>query len=318
MFVSLDRRLLLVQTAIWCGWLVAVCVVWLPQGEGLSVLVITGIAAAGGATLRLMRLASVEKLVDLQSQLEETTRQREAALQRAREAEKLESLGVMAAGVAHDYNNLLVGVVGGVDLAMVAKNDPELREALETIRVSADALVGLSEQLLEVAGGRPILRSCVDLNEVIQDTLKALSPMLGHQRRVCFQPAAHLPEVFGEPDSLRQIVLNLLTNALHYSSAADNAVEIGVKTVAPPGKSEMVLLWVEDDGPGVPEALRSRIYDPFFSTNDAARGLGLSTTRTIVRRHDGEISVGQGARGARFEVRLPVSELPHPAAHTGG
>ena len=179
MYLALDRRLLLAQVPVWLGWLGAVSMVWLPQGEGLSALVIAAISAAGGAILRQTRITAVEHLVDLQDQLERTTQEREQAMQRVKEAEKLESLGIMAAGVAHDYNNLLVGVVGGVDLALSAQDQAERKEALDTIKLSADALCGLSEQLLEVAGGRPILRQQVDINRVISDTVKNLSAQPG-------------------------------------------------------------------------------------------------------------------------------------------
>ena len=306
MYLALDRRLFLALVAIWVGWFAAVCLAWLPQGQGLSLLVITLICAGGGLALRHMRIASVEQLVAIRGRLEKTTQEREMALQRARQAEKLESLGVMAAGVAHDYNNLLVGVVGGVDLAALAKTETDRDQALETIRSSADALVGLSAQLLEVAGGRPIQRSAVELNALIGDTLKVVGPIVDEEERIRFEPGGDVPTVLAEPNSLRQVVLNLVTNAMQFASGAKGTVVAGTSKVLLGGNAA-ALIWVEDDGPGVPPELESRIFDPFFTTNQTGRGLGLATVRAIVGRHDDDLRVARGEHGgARFEVILPA------------
>ena len=306
MFLAMDRRLLLALSTVWALWLMVVGISWLPQGQGLSVIVITLIAAGGGAMLRHSRILSVERMVALQQDLELATKERAAAVQRVKEAEKLESLGIMAAGVAHDYNNLLVGVVGGVDLAKSAHSPQEQQDALETISKSADALVGLSAQLLEVAGGRPILKSAVDLNTVIKDRLTAIAPLVGQQDRIRFKPGENLPLIYAEAESLGQVVLNLVTNALHHASDKPGAIEIVTCEQVRADETAQVLLSVEDDGPGVPDILASRIFDPFFSTASNGRGLGLATTRTIIARHDGTITVRKANRGALFCVTLPA------------
>lgn len=313
MYLVLDRRLLLVSLAIWATWLVAVSLAWLPQGKGLSMLVIALIASAGGAVMRHIRKTSVEALVSMQNALEKTIAEREAAVQRAQQAEKLESLGVMAAGVAHDYNNLLVGVVGGVDLALYAKTEKERMQALETVKSFTDALRGLSKQLLEVAGGRPILKRDVDLNRVVERTVHLLCENEQRSSRIRCVLEPSLPPVRGELQSLGQVVFNLLSNAIAFASDRTGAIEMGTCTTSAGKAPQQILLWVEDDGPGVPDALVSRIFDPFFSTLGSHRGLGLATVRTIVSRHEGSVSVKPGRAGARFEVRLP----PHqPEMHS--
>ncbi len=313
MYLVLDRRLLLVSLAIWAAWLVAVSLAWLPQGKGLSMLVIALIASAGGAVMRHIRKTSVEALVSMHNALEKTIAEREAAVQRAQQAEKLESLGVMAAGVAHDYNNLLVGVVGGVDLAMSAKTEEERRQALETVKSFAGALRGLSKQLLEVAGGRPIMKRDVDLNLVVERTVRLLCETEQNSGRIRCVLDPSLPPVRGELQSLGQVVFNLLSNAITFASDHAGAIEMGTCTIGAGRAPQQVLLWVEDDGPGVPDALVSRIFDPFFSTIGNHRGLGLATVRTIVSRHEGSVSCRPGRAGARFEVLLP----PHqPEMHS--
>ena len=303
LLISLDRRLLLAQSIVWTAWLSAVCIVWLPQGRGLSVLVIALISLAGGLLLRRVRIASIERVADLEHRLEQTTRERELAIQRAQEAEKLESLGIMAAGVAHDYNNLLVGVVGGTDIATHAQDSIQRQEGLEMVRVSAQALRGLSAQLLDVAGGRPIHKQALDLRKVVFDATKTLTLDAHSRQRVRLSQAAGPANIYGELESMQRVVLNLLNNALHFASAAPGAVHIGVALHATPNQ---VQLWVEDDGPGVPDELASRIFDPFFSTRQDGKGLGLATVRTIVNRHDGEVRVRNSERGARFEITLPA------------
>ena len=293
MYLSLDRRLLAAHLVGWGFWFAWTCFAWLPNGQGIAMLVIILISFGGGLVLRYLRISSVEKFVAVQQELNQAIHEREVAVQRVRDAEKLESLGVMAAGVAHDYNNLLVGVVGGVDLAKMANDEEERGEALDTIKSSADALLGLSRQMLEVAGGRPIEKSLVDVNDLVTTTVKALVP--GTHSRIEFSPG-EVAKVLGEVDSLRQVVLNLLTNAMEYASNTEAAIRIGTRA-SEIGGSPAVLIWIEDDGPGVPEAVRGRIFDPFFTTNSTGRGLGLATVRTIVGRHEGVINyVGTGLR----------------------
>ncbi len=304
MYLSLDRRLVLAQSTLWLAWLAIVSVAWLPNDKGLSVIVISAISAVGGIMLRQLRIAGINEVTELRRQLQETNKAREAAISRAQEAEKLESLGIMAAGVAHDYNNLLVGVVGGVDLATYAKTERDRTDALATIRTSAESLRRLSAQILELAGGRPMVKQQVDINQVVNEVVRVLtSTDAANRARVQCDLDEGDPCLHGELESIEQITMNLVTNALEAATHKPGAVQIGTRHAL---DARSVLIWVADDGPGVATGLTHRIFDPFFTTRENGRGLGLATVRTMVQRHDGEISIKPSKRGARFEVLLPV------------
>ena len=307
LYLSLDRRLLLILSATWLIWLTVIASVWLPQREGLPVLIICFISTIGGAALRKIRLTGIEEVVSLQAQLEQTVAEREQAIQRAKEAEKMESLGVMAAGVAHDYNNLLVGIVGGADLVAHAETQDDREFGLHMINTSADALSGLSAQLLELSGGRPINKVTANLNTIVERTIATLGGEANTAGRIHCTLDPDIPLVLGEPASLQQVILNLTTNALEAASTNPGSVRIGTQT-EPNQQSEgskNVLLWVEDDGPGIPESDRSRIYDPFFTTREGGHGLGLATSRAIIDRHNAALQLCPLKNGARFEVRFP-------------
>lgn len=189
----------------------------------------------------------------------------------------------------------------------MARTEAEREMALETIRASAASLTALSSQLLEVSGGRPINKELVDLNEVVERTLAAVAADPAIDSRIRTQLASDLPLVEGEPASLQQVVLNLVTNALKAGTHTDGAVVVTTQTTPPAaGRSNPgVLLGVQDDGPGVPAEYRNRVFDPFFTTSDSGRGLGLATARTITLRHDGEIRLVPRPIGARFDVSFP-------------
>ena len=304
LYLALDRRLLLVFAALFLGW----CL-WLAVFGHVdsSFLVTFFISASGGLAFRYQRLTSIRRLVVVQQALEQAMESREQALQRVREAEKMESLGVMAAGVAHDYNNLLVGVVGGLDLATKAISDEALREAHGTIRSSVNSLIGLSRELMDVAGGRPIDKRKLPLNEVVYRTLERTVADFGRQERVGFEPAPNLPEVMGEAMSIERLTMNLVLNAMHYASQRPGAISVGTQDASDQNTC-LVKLWVEDDGPGIPDPIKGRIFDPFFSTKEAGRGLGLATVRAIVERHHGSIEISHPRNGVRFEILLPACD----------
>ena len=299
-YLAIDRRVFVPTMIIWVLWISAIGWAWLPDQTAAGVVLLLVCTLIGGFCLRHLRRSSVENLAALSESLAQTIAEREEAVHRAQQAEKLESLGLMAAGVAHDYNNLLVGVIGGLDLLETAKGSVERETALKLMRSSASSLQGLSAQLMEVAGGRPIVRRPLDVNAIILETLAGLAPEADQMARVRLDLGDDLSPVMGEPDSLKQVVLNLLTNAFKFASEKVGAVEIGSRSAG-----ANILFWVRDDGPGIAPEVRSRIFDPFFTSDQLGKGLGLATAQTIVQRHSGSISVGATTQGACLEVLLP-------------
>ncbi|MDT8341323.1 MAG: MASE1 domain-containing protein [Longimicrobiales bacterium] len=271
---------------------------------------------------------------------EEAARARLAAEEERREmsermhqAQKLESLGVLAGGIAHDFNNLLATIMGHADLAQRSVPQPHpaqenLSEVLRASRRAAD----LCRQILVYAGRGHVSAAAVDLNEVVDEMGELLSVSFPPNATVEIKLQRDLPPVWGDVTRLRQIVLNLLTNAADalpdgrgritvstgLVSPSDIVAQDVVTDAVPARGGALVHLTVEDDGVGMDPALRARVVEPFFSTKQAGRGLGLAVVQGIVRSHRGalEIRTVPGA-GTRFRVSLPPTDRPVLPESTG-
>ncbi|MFT3917441.1 MAG: ATP-binding protein [Anaeromyxobacteraceae bacterium] len=151
--------------------------------------------------------------------------------------------------------------------------------------------------------------------EAVERVLSFLSVPLGRKRvQVERDLEVGLPEVVADPDELQQVLLNLVLNA---SQAVDEGGRVVVRAHAVSAGGPGVRIEVEDDGPGVPEALRERIFDPFFTTRPDGTGLGLAVCARVVASHGGDVVVGRGALGgASFAVQLPA--VPPGDAHPAG
>jgi signal transduction histidine kinase len=227
------------------------------------------------------------------------------------EAQRLESLGVLAGGLAHDYNNLLAAILASADL--VARHVPEgspMSAPLEIVRQSAWRASELSRQLLAYAGKGRIEAQTFDVRALVLDTAQLLGAAKTAGARLELDLPVGLPAVHGDVAQLRQVVMNLITNASDAVSEHDGRVRLAARVVE---RDEMrwVEIVVEDDGVGMDEATRGRMFDPFFSTKGAGRGLGLAAVLGIVRSHGGHIDVESApGAGTRILVRLPASDRP--------
>ena len=224
------------------------------------------------------------------------------AEEQLREGRTMEAVATLASGVAHDFNNLLAGILLHV---RVLEKDPSARaEAAETIRSLAEEGADVVKGLLDFANPDPGPRGVVDLIGVVRDQEKLLRHMLPDRLGLeCSLPAT-TAEVFGNVGDLRRILLNLVLNAR--DAFGDDGGRIDIEVTR--SDSDAVLT-VSDDGPGVPAAIRDRIFEPFFSLRREGRGagLGLAVTFALVEDHDGTITYEPGDDGgARFVVRLPL------------
>ena len=237
--------------------------------------------------------------------------QERAALEaRLHESQHLESLGLLAGGVAHDFNNLLVGILGNTEFALQrSSEDPALRECLEEIRRSGERAAGLVRQVLAFAGRERIARERIDLREIVEDTLDALRRSLPLNAKLDWFAPSEPVWVDADAIQLRQVVMNLITNACESLPREGGQVTIRLQAPEPgsPDAGRNVVIEVRDTGCGVDAAALGRIFDPFFTTKGAGRGLGLAVAHGIVRAHGGEVSVESAAgRGTCMRVRLPV------------
>jgi PAS domain S-box-containing protein len=230
-------------------------------------------------------------------------------------SQKLESLGVLAAGVAHDFNNFLGAIVVRAETAQ-SDIGPGSRAAddLDQIRLTALRAAQIVSQLMTFAGHESAASDAIDLSQLVNEMLGLLKVSISKTARLRTELAAGLPPVHANPAEIRQLVLNLIINASEALEGRSGFITI-ITESAPLGaqSTEGVRLAVEDTGIGIAPELKSRIFDPFFSTRSAGRGLGLATVQGIVRRLGGSIDVESvPGRGSRFAVLLPATASAAP------
>jgi PAS domain S-box-containing protein len=240
--------------------------------------------------------------------------------------QKLESVGQLANGIAHDFNNLLGGVLAQADLAIteLAKGSrPE--EQLNNIRAVATRGAGIVRQLMIYAGQESTVSEPVDVSHLIDDLRELLHVVVSKHARVTTRLAAGLAAVRANPAQLRQLVMNLVTNASEAIGHKDGVISIRTTQISggpdlPAGTSgAWVQLEVADTGCGMTLEERARMFDPFFTTKSAGRGLGLAVVQGIVRSLGGVIQLDtEPGRGTTFRVLLPAAaeaaQLPKPAS----
>lgn len=264
--------------------------------------------------------------VTYQRRAEDERKRLESQMQHA---QKLESLGVLAGGIAHDFNNLLVGMLGNASLALMdIEPATPLHEVVKDIETTALRAADLTKQMLAYSGrGRFVVRP-VDLTALVEEMANLLQTVISKRARLCLELTRGLPHIEADATQLRQIVMNLITNA---SDALDGGTgQISVRTgvrdcdaaylhsdfaddPAEPGR----YAWVEvqDTGHGMAAETVARIFEPFFSTKFTGRGLGLAATLGIVRGHRGAIKVcSTPGVGTVFRVLFPVSATAAPTA----
>ena len=240
-------------------------------------------------------------------------------------AQKLESLGVLSGGIAHDFNNLLVGILGNAGLALGdLPEDSPVRDTLKDIETAALRAAELTRQLLAYAGKGQFFVGPVHLSQLVEEMGHLLSTAVAKNARLDFQFAADLPTIDADATQLRQVVMNLITNASEAIGTASGTIVVrtGVMDAdrgyladaqlgvgLPAGRYAFVE--VQDDGHGMHPATQARIFDPFFTTKFTGRGLGLAAVLGIVRAHRGAIRVTSApGRGTTIRVLLPCANAP--------
>jgi len=259
-----------------------------------------------------------------------------------REAQKLESLGILAGGIAHDFNNLLSVILGNETLATSeAQAGSRLAKQLDRIRSAAKHAEALTNQMLTYSGRASVSLMPLDLSELVEEMRELLEASTSKKCRleISLDPDGALVE--GDPTQLRQVIMNLVTNASE--SLQDRPGRVVVRTglasvdaeyladsFGPAGLAagSYVYLQVTDTGEGMKEEISGRIFEPYFSTKFAGRGLGLATVLGIVRGHGGAIKlITEPGHGTTFRVLLPPttraaapapSKSRSPVAPAGG
>jgi PAS domain S-box-containing protein len=244
-----------------------------------------------------------------------------------RHTQKLESIGVLAGGVAHDFNTLLTGILGNASLALrtLPGSHPAAQLIADVVRGSERA-AALTAQLLAYAGKGRFHLERIDLARLVHDITALIRTLIPRNVEVVLDLAEPLPQVIADAGQLQQVVMNLVINAGEAIGERPGSVRVDVHA-GPVGAEELrarfaifdlapgryVRLEVTDDGCGMTEETLAQVFEPFFTTKFLGRGLGLAATLGIVRSHHGGIAVSSApGQGSRVTVLLP--EAPPAAA----
>ncbi len=260
----------------------------------------------------------VDEFNKMSLRLSQIEQQREEMEGRLRQAQKMEAVGRLAGGVAHDYNNMTNVIMGYVELilARLDENDP-LYADLQEINEAARRSMELTRQLLAFARCQAIAPKILDINETVQSMLKMLQRLIGEDIELNWCPDEQVGLIEIDPSQIDQILANLCVNARDAISGVGKVViETGnaefddayctLHRGAIPG--EFVQLTVSDDGSGMDSAILDKIFEPFFSTKAIGRGtgLGLATVYGIVKQNGGFVDVySEPGRGTNFKIFIP-------------
>ncbi len=236
-------------------------------------------------------------------------------------AQRLESIGTLAGGIAHDLNNILSPIMMSVEMLRMSEADAETLRWLDIIKENTERGADLIKQVLTFARGMSGERVSVQIKHLLKDLIRVLQETLPKSINVKFDIETELWTISADPTQIHQVMMNVCINARD-SMPTGGTLTIKAKNVsidenyarmnidAEPG--HYVMLVISDTGSGMSQDVVRRIFDPFFTTKDIGKGtgLGLSTTLTIVKSHGGFINVySEPSRGSKFSIYFPTTDL---------
>jgi len=227
---------------------------------------------------------------------------------RLAESQTLSTIGMLAGGVAHEFNNVLAGIQGAVELlSMHAGENPQSRPYLDVVRRMANRATELTRQLLAYSRQGKYAPVSITLARVLSETLPTIRTSLPPGVELSAECDDALPPVHADVSQMKQVVMGLCLNAAEAMAAGGR---LSVRTYSEPGDGRVVLE-VSDTGTGIDAKTMPRIFEPFFTTKGVGRGMGLAAIRGIVDNHGGEIRVAsREGKGTTCAVLLPVSSVP--------
>jgi two-component system cell cycle sensor histidine kinase/response regulator CckA len=244
----------------------------------------------------------------------EVKRAQEEALAR----QKLESVGVLAGGIAHDFNNLLGGIMASAELALTeCAEGSAVEEELQRIKTTSIRGAEIVRELMIYGGEESPILELVDISALVNEMLQLLKVSISKHTILKIELGQDLPPAHANPAQIRQVVMNLVTNASEAIGeqsgeirVTSGKVKVGPESLALGGvdqaAGDYLRLEVSDTGGGMTPEVQARIFDPFFTTKRAGRGLGLAAVQGIIRSHGGTISIKSApGQGSRFEILLP-------------
>jgi signal transduction histidine kinase len=242
--------------------------------------------------------------------------EREHLLAHLQHSQRLESIGTLASGVAHEINNPLMGMMNYAELAKDTAKNPKEIEYLQEIGNEGNRIAGIVHSLLSFSRQDKGEFQLSSIGEIIDESLKLIGSLLRKNMIVLdLNISDSLPLISGRKQQLQQVVINLITNSVdalnqRYPESDDNKILRISASVLPEQPADSVRVSVEDHGAGISEDKILRIFDPFFTTKDRAKGtgLGLSVSFGIVREHNGQLNVtSKVGEFTRFDIDLPIN-----------
>jgi len=249
--------------------------------------------------------------------------------EQVRWSQKMDAVGRLAGGVAHDFNNLLTVILGYADLLrqQLEADDPRIRK-VDVIREASEAASALTQQLLTLSRRQVVQMRAIDVNEVVESSLRVMQGIVGERINMLVDLAPRLPFVRGDGSLIQQMLLNFVVNArdampeggnlLIETALVDVSGNVIEKTPAS-FENTFLRLRVDDNGEGMDAATKARIFEPFFTTKKKGlgSGLGLSICLGIAQEHDAEIRVSsEPGQGATFDLLFPPTALAPASMQT--
>jgi PAS domain S-box-containing protein len=248
------------------------------------------------------------------------------------QSQKMEAIGTLAGGVAHDFNNILTTIIGNADLIlMTVDKDESLRKGIEDIKIAGKRAAALTRQLLAFSRKQIIQPKVLDLNELLSGIEKMLVRLIGENIEILMIPESALWKIEIDPGQMEQVIMNLVVNA---KDAMPNGGKLTIETSNmdldenyfrdhgvenPPGP--YVMMAVSDTGSGMDKEVQEHIFDPFYTTKEKGKGtgLGLSTIYGIVKQNNGFIWVySEPGQGSTFKIYLPRVKGDTPVENLSG
>lgn len=233
------------------------------------------------------------------------------------QAQKMEAIGTLAGGVAHDFNNILTAIIGYANLLqMKHEGNQEISYYLDPILSAAEKAAQLTRSLLTLSRKQIISLKSVNLNEIVEGMEKILERVIGEDIELQILPNRERLNIMADQGQIEQVILNLVTNArnaiteggtisVETGSMALNQAMLIKHEFLNPGNYAVVS--VSDTGVGMDEETQKRIFEPFFCTKTMGKGMGLSIIYGIVKQHHGDISVySEVGKGTNFKIYFPL------------
>jgi two-component system cell cycle sensor histidine kinase/response regulator CckA len=253
-------------------------------------------------------------------------------------AQRMESIGTLAGGIAHDLNNVLSPILMAIDMLHINATDAETERWLTMARENAERGAAMIKQVLSFARGVEGERVTVQIKHIIKDLIKVLNETLPKSIAVKYEIEPELDLVSADPTQIHQVLMNLCINARDAMPSGGTLTMTAANAFLDENYARMyieakpggyVLITVKDTGTGMTQEIQQRIFDPFFTTKEVGKGtgLGLSTALTIIKSHDGFINVySEAGKGTQFAIYLPAAksetaateskpDLPYPTGN---